>query len=92
MNALVGLTPAQLADYTVASDVLRDSEKAGKIFGSLTSQTIGEFMDAFNAAAERVRNFLFHLDLQLIVIFPTQKKPILDLNAANGALVMGFPG
>ncbi|XP_042293798.1 uncharacterized protein LOC121914457 [Sceloporus undulatus] len=53
MDAVAGLTPTQLADYTLASDVLRDSEKAGKILGALNSNNIGEFLDAFNAAAEQ---------------------------------------
>ncbi|XP_054848721.1 uncharacterized protein LOC129338473 [Eublepharis macularius] len=53
MDAREGLTPAQLADYTLASDVLRDREKAGKILGSLSANNIGEFMDAFNAGAKQ---------------------------------------
>lgn len=54
MDAVARLTPSQLAEYTLASDTLRDSEKAGKVFGSLDSHNIGEFMDAFNAAAQQV--------------------------------------
>ncbi|XP_053221381.1 uncharacterized protein LOC128401859 [Podarcis raffonei] len=53
MDAVARLTPSQLAEYTLASDTLRDSEKAGKVFGSLDSNNIGEFMDAFNAAAQQ---------------------------------------
>ena len=48
------LSPEQLAGYTLASDVLRDRDKAGKVFSSLSSHTIGDFMDAFNAAAKQV--------------------------------------
>lgn len=48
----------QLATYTLASDVLRDRDKAGKVFGSLNSRTIGDFMDAFNAIAQQVNSFL----------------------------------
>lgn len=51
---MAGLSPEQLAAYTLASDVLRDMDKAGKVFSSLSSRTIGDFMDAFNAAAEQV--------------------------------------
>lgn len=51
---MTGLSPEQLAAYTLASDVLRDMDKAGKVFSSLTSHTIGDFMDAFNAAAKQV--------------------------------------
>lgn len=78
IHAIAGLAPVQLAEFAVGSDVLHDSEKAGKVFGSLTSQNIGEFMDAFNAAAEQVCCSLFHLDLQLIVIFSAQEKTKLD--------------
>lgn len=51
---MAGLTPEQLAAYALASDVLRDMDKAGKVFSSLSSHTIGDFMDAFNAAAKQV--------------------------------------
>ncbi|XP_033023594.1 uncharacterized protein LOC117056990 [Lacerta agilis] len=54
MDAVARLTPSQLAEYTLASDALRDGEKAGKVFGSLDSHNIGEFMDAFNAAAQQL--------------------------------------
>ncbi|KAH1183587.1 hypothetical protein KIL84_014203 [Mauremys mutica] len=53
VDAVAGLSPVQLASYVLASDVLRDSDKAGKIFGSLNSHTVGEFLDAFNAAAQQ---------------------------------------
>ncbi|XP_075755932.1 uncharacterized protein LOC102455891 isoform X2 [Pelodiscus sinensis] len=52
-DAVVGLSPAQLASYTLASDALRDSDKAGKIFSALNARTTGEFLDAFNAAAQQ---------------------------------------
>ncbi|CAM4617430.1 unnamed protein product [Lepidochelys olivacea] len=53
VDAVAGLSPVQLASYVLASDVLRDSDKAGKVFGSLNSHTTGEFLDAFNAAAQQ---------------------------------------
>ncbi|KAM6077808.1 uncharacterized protein LJ206_008263 [Theristicus caerulescens] len=53
VDAVAGLSPEQLAAYTLASDVLRDMDKAGKVFSSLSSRTIGDFMDAFNAAAKQ---------------------------------------
>ncbi|EMP36896.1 Cytosolic Fe-S cluster assembly factor NARFL [Chelonia mydas] len=53
VDAVAGLSPVQLTSYVLASDVLRDSDKAGKVFGSLNSHTTGEFLDAFNAAAQQ---------------------------------------
>ncbi|XP_039348949.1 uncharacterized protein LOC120373936 isoform X2 [Mauremys reevesii] len=53
VDAVAGLSPVQLASYVLASDVLRDSDKAGKVFGSLNSHTVGEFLDAFSAAAQQ---------------------------------------
>ncbi|CAM4519061.1 unnamed protein product [Lepidochelys kempii] len=53
VDAVAGLSPVQLASYVLASDVLWDSDKAGKVFGSLNSHTTGEFLDAFNAAAQQ---------------------------------------
>lgn len=54
IDAVAGLSPKQLATYTLASDVLRDVDKAGKVFSSLSSHNLGDFMDAFNAAAKQV--------------------------------------
>ncbi|XP_014791659.1 PREDICTED: uncharacterized protein LOC106884650 [Calidris pugnax] len=53
VDAVAGLSPEVLAAYTLAGDVLRDMDKAGKVFSSLSSRTIGDFMDAFNAAAKQ---------------------------------------
>ncbi|KAK2543689.1 hypothetical protein Q9966_002553 [Columba livia] len=53
IDAVAGLSPRQLATYTLASDVLRDVDKAGKVFSSLSSHNLGDFMDAFNAAAKQ---------------------------------------
>ncbi|XP_074960784.1 uncharacterized protein LOC142062389 [Phalacrocorax aristotelis] len=53
VDAVAGLSPEQLAAYTLAGGVLHDMDKAGKVFSSLSSRTIGDFMDAFNAAAKQ---------------------------------------
>ncbi|XP_078237555.1 uncharacterized protein LOC140702574 [Pogona vitticeps] len=55
MDALEDLTPWQLADYSLGSDVLRSSEKAGKVLGALSAHNVGEFLDAFNAAAQTLQ-------------------------------------
>ncbi|KAM6245086.1 uncharacterized protein M6G45_011218 [Spheniscus humboldti] len=69
VDAVAGLSPEQLAAYTLASDVLRDMDKAGKVFSSLSSRTIGDFIDAFNAAAEQ-RNLsqLPHGDVRRFIL------------------------
>ncbi|XP_009893169.1 PREDICTED: uncharacterized protein LOC104295156 [Charadrius vociferus] len=69
VDAVAGLTPEQLAAYTLASDVLRDIDKAGKVFSSLSSHTIGDFMDAFNEAAmQRNLSQLPHGDVRRFIL------------------------
>ncbi|KAG6927455.1 hypothetical protein G0U57_009826, partial [Chelydra serpentina] len=69
VNAVAGLSPVQLASYVLASDVLWDSDKAGKVFGSLNAHTIGEFLDAFNAAAQqRQLSQLPHADVRRFIL------------------------
>ncbi|XP_065415088.1 uncharacterized protein LOC122174040 isoform X2 [Chrysemys picta bellii] len=69
VDAVAGLSPVQLASYVLASDVLRDSDKAGKVFGSLNSHTVGEFLDAFNAAAQQQHlSQLPHADVRRFIL------------------------
>ncbi|KAG8146491.1 hypothetical protein E2320_012816, partial [Naja naja] len=69
LDAVAGLSPWQLADYTLGGGVLRDTDKARKVFGALDSQDIAEFMDAFNTAAKQHHlSQLPHLEIRRFVL------------------------
>ncbi|XP_039221164.1 uncharacterized protein LOC120318037 isoform X2 [Crotalus tigris] len=69
LDAVASLSPWQLADYTLQGGVLRDTDKARKVFGALDSQDIAEFMDAFNAAAKQHHlSQLPHLEMRRFIL------------------------
>ncbi|ETE64600.1 hypothetical protein L345_09630 [Ophiophagus hannah] len=69
LDAVAGLSPWQLADYILGGGVLRDTDKARKVFGALDSQDIAEFMDAFNTAAKQHHlSQLPHLEMRRFVL------------------------
>lgn len=70
-----GLSPWQLADYTLGGGVLRDTDKARKVFGALDSQDIAEFMDGFNAAAKQVRHIHTYMHTHTRTELPSFHSP-----------------
>ncbi|XP_069840173.1 uncharacterized protein [Dendropsophus ebraccatus] len=50
-EAIAHLTANQLGVYVASNDVLSDKDKIAKVMGGITAETIGDFMDAFNAGA-----------------------------------------
>ncbi|XP_072273097.1 uncharacterized protein [Pyxicephalus adspersus] len=52
-DAVSYLTAEQLGTYAASKAILSDKDKIDKLMSGLNSQSIGVFLDAFNAAAEK---------------------------------------